>query len=129
MRVLQVAMLLTLGTNGAVAKAGLSANDEPSDGCPPCNLFFTRLELGEDGSRVQHVEVQERGEPRSGTGSMFDWAGESIIHTCNYLKQLFGEESCTIETKFYPYLTFCSMSFQPTLAGGNGSCVCHGVDR
>lgn len=67
---------------------------------------------------MEYNTWKERGEPRSGTGSIFDWAGESIVHACNYLKKLFGEESCNIETEFHPYLTFCSMDFQPSLAGG-----------
>lgn len=62
--------------------------------CPPCELLFRNLEpTGQDGKLTQVVRVQERGEPKSGTGMMFDWATASLIHACDYLKHYFGEET------------------------------------
>ena len=61
--------------------------------CPPCELLFRNLErAGEDNKLSQVVRVQERGEPKSGTGMMFDWATGTLMHTCNYLKHFFGEK-------------------------------------
>ena len=59
--------------------------------CPPCELFFRKLEAtGEDGKLVQEVKVQQRGEPKSGTSFMYDWATATLLRTCDYLKYLFG---------------------------------------
>ena len=61
--------------------------------CPPCELLFTKLEdKGGDGRLTQHVKVQERGEPKSGTGLMYFWAIATFTKTCDYLKRLYGEE-------------------------------------
>lgn len=62
--------------------------------CPPCELFFRNLEEAHEdgnGKLSQVVRVQERGEPKSGTGFMFDWAMGTVVHTCNYMKGLYGE--------------------------------------
>ena len=65
------------------------------DICPPCELFFTKLEdTGGNGKLSQFVAVQERGEPKSGTGFMYFWAIATFIKTCDYLKGLYGEETC-----------------------------------
>ena len=59
--------------------------------CPPCELFFRKLEAtGEDGKLVQEVKVQQRGEPKSGTSFMYDWATATLLRTCDYLNYLFG---------------------------------------
>lgn len=62
--------------------------------CPPCELFFRKLEsTGENGKLVQDVKVQERGEPKSGTSFMYDWATGTLIRTCDYMQYLFGAET------------------------------------
>lgn len=67
------------------------------EACPPCELLFRNLERsGSDGKLTQTVKVQERGEPKSGTGMVFDWATGSLIRTCDYLKHFFGEEAHVI---------------------------------
>lgn len=59
--------------------------------CPPCELFFRKLEsTGRNGKLVQEVKVQQRGEPKSGTSFMYDWATATLLRTCDYLKYLFG---------------------------------------
>ena len=64
------------------------------EACPPCNILFGKLEkTGRHGKLSQDVRVQERGEPKSGTGVMFYWATASLIHTCDYLQDVFGEET------------------------------------
>lgn len=62
--------------------------------CPPCELLFSKLERTVGGTKLsQTVHVQERGEPKSGTGVMFFWATAALIHACDYLQQHFGEET------------------------------------
>lgn len=68
--------------------------DEP---CPPCDLLFSKLETSESGGKLsQFVKVQERGEPKSGTGIMYSWATAALIHACDYLQEVFGEETYEI---------------------------------
>lgn len=66
-----------------------------SDGaCPPCELLFSKLErTGRYGKLAQDIMVQERGEPKSGTGIMYSWALAALMHACDYLEELFGEET------------------------------------
>lgn len=73
-----------------------SVEQEPmEDLCPPCELFFRKLEENkETGKLTQVVTVQERGEPKSGTGLMLDWATGALDHTCLYLQLLYGEATC-----------------------------------
>lgn len=67
--------------------------DPPAqDPCPPCELLFSKLQSGgRDGKLIQHVKVQERGEPKSGTGFMYFWATATFIRTCRYLQGLYGK--------------------------------------
>ena len=68
-------------------------HDPREERCPPCANFFRKLEKDEEnGLLSQVVRVQERGEPKSGTGMMFDWATGVLVRTCSYLQKLFGEE-------------------------------------
>lgn len=69
--------------------------EDTQDECPPCELLFSKLERtpGRDGKLAQTVSVQERGEPKSGTGIMFSWAIATLMHACDYLEDLFGEEA------------------------------------
>jgi len=68
--------------------------------CPPCELLFSKLEnAGTNGKLTQLVKVQERREPKSGTGLVYFWAIASFMKTCDYLQGIFGEESvCTNPT-------------------------------
>lgn len=66
--------------------------------CPPCEFFFRKLKKNEDGTGKlsQNIRVQERGEPKSGTGMMYDWATGALDQTCNYLQRLYGEATCVL---------------------------------
>lgn len=65
---------------------------DQADACPPCELLFSKLEpAGKNGKLTQHIRVQERGEPKSGTAVMYEWASGTLVWTCHYLQQLFGE--------------------------------------
>ena len=65
--------------------------------CPPCDFLFSKLEPSENGGKlVQNVKIQERGEPKSGTGFMFSWAGGTLVRTCRYLQSAFGEYCTTV---------------------------------
>ena len=70
-----------------------TAPESTEERCPPCELLFSKLEkTGRYGKLAQEVRVQERGEPKSGTGFMYLWASATLIHTCDYLRELFGEQ-------------------------------------
>lgn len=60
---------------------------------------------------------------------MFEWAGESLVQACDYLKQLYGEESCEIVMEFAEALKVSSLTFQPSRVKGEARCVCDDVDR
>eukprot|EP00903_Cladosiphon_okamuranus_P021789 g20035.t1 len=74
-----------------------------------------------------NVEVQERGEPKSGTGFMFEWATWALGHACTYLVQAYGQGTCWIEWDFKNR----TMIFEPDLAAmdGTAKCPCHDVRR
>lgn len=77
--------------------------------CPPCDSLFLKLEnTGQRGKMSQVVRVQERGEPKSGTGMMFDWATASLLRTCEYLQDNFGEETEVCYSTFCTYLPVLS---------------------
>lgn len=79
------------------------------------------------------VKVSERGEPKSGTGFMFEWAGGALIHACDYLTELFGEFSCKIDMRVarggLADLKYMQLTFQPDLGRGTARCPCYDVDR
>ena len=64
--------------------------------CLPCELFFRKLERAENGKLSRTIKVQLRGEPKSGTGIMYDWATAALMRACDYLQVLFGEETCVL---------------------------------
>ena len=94
--------MLALGSFLAVGGLSSSQPKTPSvelapreDLCPPCEFFFRKLERNkETGKLTQAVRVQERGEPKSGTGLMLDWATGALDHACIYLQRLYGEATC-----------------------------------
>ena len=104
LRVTTFAMLLSSGLAASglpVLLQNVSAAFEvlTAEACPPCELLFRNLKhTGDSGKMVQDVKVQERGEPKSGTGLMFAWASGSLIRTCDYLQQMFGEKSRVVFT-------------------------------
>lgn len=110
-----------------------TADLEPlaSHDCPAhCQSLFGKLEDGQIGSRgrVQHVEVQERGEPKSGTGFMYEWATGALGHSCVYLQRAYGMGSCRIEWDFANR----TLIFEPHVAMSESStppCHCDGIDR
>lgn len=111
---------------------------ELQEGCPPCDLFFSRLDEQPGGlygkGRVQTVEMQMRGEPKTGTTFMFHWSHVLLVKTCEYLNGFFGVGSCKVEesgrddtvlTKPQTY----TLMFDPKLGGGDGRCQCDGIKR
>ena len=81
---------------GLVPNFHMSLGDEghADAACPPCEVLFSKLDsTGTDGKLSQNIKVQERGEPKSGTAVMYEWASGTLVWTCHYLQQLFGEKS------------------------------------
>ncbi|CAN0305282.1 unnamed protein product, partial [Scytosiphon promiscuus] len=64
-----VVPLLLAPAAGAAERAAFELEE-----CPPCEDLFLKLEAGADGRLSQSIEMQERGEPKSGTGMMGIWA-------------------------------------------------------
>lgn len=88
----------------------------------------------EDGKLVKRLEVQQRGEPKSGTGFMFEWAGGLLVHMCGYLNKIFGDNSCAFDYELsgdtMNDLKHLSLTFEPGKATpGTARCLCSGVDR
>lgn len=101
----------------------------PERDCPSnCDLLFRRLENGTEGTgKVQHVEVQERGEPKSGTTFMYEWGSGALAHACAYLQRAYGRESCRIEWTIQDR----KLVFEPRLAMEDDSapCPCDKVEK
>lgn len=101
-RMMKVMLVLScLGSKGASAKRTnplVSTEAVTEEPCTPCEVLFSKLErTGRDGKLAQDIRVQERGEPKSGTGMAYFWASASLIHACDYLKDLFGEETLQLK--------------------------------
>lgn len=72
----------------------ISETEYIEEACPPCELLFSKLErTGTEEKLSQYVKVQERGEPKSGTGIASFWATAALIRACEYLQDQFGEET------------------------------------
>ncbi|CAM9470199.1 unnamed protein product [Scytosiphon promiscuus] len=105
-------------------------NREPlaSEACPnSCSDVFSKLEDGPPGrpTKTQRIQVQERGEPKSGTGFMFEWATIALGHSCMFLQNAYGERSCWIE--WTPLNR--TMIFDPSLSTpASASCSCDDVE-
>eukprot|EP00903_Cladosiphon_okamuranus_P006272 g6154.t1 len=93
--------------------------------CPEkCGDVFKRL----DDHGVQKTRVQIRGEPKSGTTTSEEWATAALHVTCEYLKRLYGDDSCSMSTNENRYHT--EMVFEPGLASASSSaCSCTDVKR
>ena len=85
-----------------LSKGGQAKNNQWSgkavqteeEACPPCELLFRQLESTEkNGKLTQDVRVQGRGEPKGGKGKVFDWGTGALMHMCDYLQDVFGEEA------------------------------------
>lgn len=106
--------------------------------CPKdCNALFSKLVAGPDGKgKVQNVEVQVRGEPKSGTGMMAEWSWGALADVCLYLQKVYGEKSCEIvwdmprEIQTVPANPH-KIVFDPALASGDEDalCSCDTIDR
>lgn len=109
-------------------------NDAELEECPPCDILFSRLQDSPDGTRSQHVDMQVRGEAKSGTSFMFKWASEALKTACTYLKRSFGESSCQIDEESVPgrpgVVGKISLVFEPMKASRRDArCRCLDVDR
>lgn len=81
------------GVTSSVKFANFTEADTSGEMCPPCEVFFRKLEKsGSAGKLVQTIRVQERGEPKSGTGVLYTWGAEALLRTCDYLQEIYGEK-------------------------------------
>lgn len=88
-------LLYCLCARGVSSKKHHQRVPEPAvteEPCTPCDVLFSKLEKTRtDGKLTQDLRVQERGEPKSGTGMAFSWASAALMHACGYLNDEFGE--------------------------------------
>ncbi|CAM9470059.1 unnamed protein product [Scytosiphon promiscuus] len=100
----------------------------PAEQCPEsCGDAFGRQGKEAQGGsqRIRSVQVQERGEPKSGTGFMFEWATNALAHSCMYLQRAYGGRSCRIEWNAVNR----TMIFDPSLAAkAPGPCPCYDME-
>jgi len=97
-----------------------------SEDCPKsCDLLFGRLEPGKDG-HFQTVDIQERGEPKSGTTFMYEWGVIALKSSCEYLQRLYGEDTCKVVENLEKRHT---LFFHPDMVGEKDSppCSCDNV--
>lgn len=105
-------------------------------GCVRCDMLFTRLEGSPSGKRSQYVAMQLRGEAKSGTSMMHEWASGALYHACNFLKRSYGEHTCrmswtseTEEDALKGKFTNRTLTFEPHRGGAGARCSCDDVDR
>ncbi|CAN0301614.1 unnamed protein product, partial [Ectocarpus sp. 6 AP-2014] len=96
--------------------------------CPPCEGLFKNLEEAPDGKLMQKSQLQLRGEPKSGTGFMLDWAIGILQLTCKHLQAMYGLKSCRAEFTGEGKKVF-TMTFQPSLAATSAFCLCERIKR
>ena len=103
-KMVSIASFLAVGGLSASKPDISGVNNEErikQEPCTPCEDFFNKLKLNEEnGLLSQAVKVQERVEPKSGTGMMFDWATAALVQTCGYLQGLFGEVTSVAVLKY-----------------------------
>lgn len=103
--------MLTLWTANFASSAALGAgagtpeghthmghNLLPGEECPvSCESLFIKLQNGIERANNQTVHVQVRGEPKSGTGMVAEWAWGALAHSCLYFQRIYGKNSCRLE--------------------------------
>lgn len=112
--------------------AGASQGDVTT--CPPCDMHFGKLGISPEGKGVQDVSLMERGEPKSGTGFMFEWGVEALLRACDYLRELYGDSSCEVTFEMQEEgslndVLYCDFVFDPNRSSGNALCPCAEIDR
>eukprot|EP00903_Cladosiphon_okamuranus_P005693 g5655.t1 len=93
---------------GGNLNSTLEGQQQPAGACPACESMFGKL----DGKK-QDVKLQLRGEPKSGTSFMYEWALNALMVTCARLDMLYGRDTCHVtwrrtpswNTKFKPVMT------------------------
>ncbi|CAM9579189.1 unnamed protein product [Scytosiphon promiscuus] len=99
--------------------------------CPPCGDLFSKAKTGADGKKNQHVEIQLRGEPKSGTTMMYSWAVGTLARTCEHLQATFGRASCRVDPDLTKALALtATLIFEPALVSGGdySACPCDSVN-
>ncbi|CAM9729509.1 unnamed protein product [Scytosiphon promiscuus] len=102
--------------------------------CLACTDIFSLLEDGQDGRGLtQRVEMVERGAPKTGTGGMFEDAVNLLFHTCRYLNQHYGRDTCFVDWgRWGPgdYYGNHTLVFEPPREQpSDAPCSCTGVSR
>lgn len=123
------ALLFVLAAIATEATAGPELEFGPAEECPPCVDLFARLEAGSDGRLSQVVEMQQRGEPKSGTSMMGHWADAALDETCAFLSSMYGNETCTVTRTTEAAGELTQLLFNPQLSPADSACSCDVIDR
>ena len=92
-----ILLIFCLATNKVSSTIPGVSGGNAEEECPPCEMLFSKLErTGKNGKLAQDVRVQERGEPKSGTGVLYFWTTASLLKTRDYLRGLFGERNAAL---------------------------------
>lgn len=118
-------ILLMMAARAMMTTADPSLTLDPVQKCLPCEDLFTKLEAGPDGRLSQVIEIQQRGEPKSGTSMMAHWADAALEETCTFLGSMYGSETCTLTRIEYVTL----LQFLPGLSPADSACPCDKIDR
>lgn len=99
--------------------------------CPPCDLIFAGSQPSTGAFR--HLDIKVRGEPKSGTGFMLEWAASALFHARDYLRDTFGEGSCGVHFVMDPSglhdLSDCTFRFAPTtFVEDSTPCTCNSIE-
>lgn len=103
--IIALLLLISCVAIHGVSSIGLTSQNSETghteEGCPPCDLLFSKLGKAGRGIKLsQNVQVQERGEPKSGTRIMYCWATAALIRACNYLQEKFGKDMFALRYSF-----------------------------
>eukprot|EP00903_Cladosiphon_okamuranus_P015388 g14213.t1 len=64
--------------------------------CIPCEAVFRKVGETEVGAKVHNITVQIRGEPKSGTTFMYEWAANALMVVCGHIERMYGTGTCTV---------------------------------
>lgn len=101
--------------------------------CPSGKLLFAEFDRSSHGmDRSRHIVMLERGELKSGTGFMFDWAANSLFHACEYLKEVFGEDNYILDEVIHDRprynIATSTLTFQPQKVTDGTIFTCDGIE-
>ena len=119
--------LFVAAATAMVAMASPVVELDPVEECLPCVDLFSKLEAGPDGRLSQVIEMQQRGEPKSGTTMMGIRAKLILRGACQLLGAMYGDETCALSESTEQHEH--ELLFDPQLSPAGSACSCDEIDR